>query len=111
MKELNKQAREIADHFGLDHQLSIAQEECAELIQAISKLRRAGTWPQETPEGRETYTKARYLVSEEMADVWNLLIQLSHLLENETIVAEYLKHKLARTMRKIKEENHAETRP
>lgn len=36
----------------------------------------------------------------------NLLIQMSHLLENETIVLEYLKNKLARTQRKIKEERH-----
>ena len=103
MNQLSKQAEEIADYYGLDSQMSVAQEECAELIQAISKLRRAGKWPQETPEGRQAYTKARYLVSEEMADVVNLLIQMSHLLGNETIVLEYLKNKLARTQRKIKE--------
>ena len=53
MQGLNKQAREIANHYGLESQMSVAQEECAELIQAISKLRRAGKWPQKTPEGRE----------------------------------------------------------
>ena len=103
MNQLSKQAEEIADYYGLDSQMSVAQEECAELIQAISKLRRAGKWPQETPEGREAYIKARYLVSEEMADVINLLMQLTELLGNETIVTEYLRHKLARTQRKIKE--------
>lgn len=108
MQGLNKQAREIANHYGLESQMSVAQEECAELIQAISKLRRAGKWPQETAEGRRAYTKARYLVSEEMADVINLLMQLTELLGNETIVLEYLKHKLARTQRKIKEESYVE---
>lgn len=111
MQGLNKQAREIANHYGLESQMSVAQEECAELIQAISKLRRAGKWPQKTPEGREAYTKARYLVSEEMADVINLLMQLTELLGNEAIVTEYLRHKLARTQRKIKEESYvAESR-
>lgn len=104
MKELTLKAREIANHYGLESQMSVAQEECAELIQAISKLRRAGAWPQPTAKGREAYTKARYLVAEEMADVIHLAIQMVDLLECETIVMEYLRNKVARTLRKIEED-------
>lgn len=101
-KEITQLAREIADRCGLESQISIAQEECAELIQALSKLRRVGL---EHRAGVD-YIEARCHVTEEMADVQNLLIQLAHLLENETLVLAYLQHKLARTKRKIEEESH-----
>lgn len=44
---MNKQERAVLraaiDKYGNDSQLAVAQEECAELIQAISKLNRAGS--------------------------------------------------------------------
>lgn len=105
-KESLEKVKQIASHYGLKSQMSMAQEECAELIQAISKLSRAGEVFTDDPEQRLRSTNARYMVSEEMADVWNLLLQLEYLLGNEEIVAVYLQHKLGRTLRKIQEESH-----
>lgn len=105
-QQLVKQTQAIADHYGLANQMSIAQEECAELIQALSKLRRAGEWPTDSPERRVQYIAARNLVSEEMADVLNLISQLTYLLDNDAVVMNYLATKLSRTLRDIEEEQH-----
>ena len=35
----------IVEHYGIGVQMGVAQEECAELIQAISKVRRRGAEP------------------------------------------------------------------
>lgn len=98
MTELERKTIEIADHFGLESQMDVAQEECAELVQAISKLRRARKAGLDTPEKRVRYIEARCNVSEEMADVANLLIQLTHLLHNAPTVEFWLDHKLERTL-------------
>lgn len=99
-----EKAARIADFYGLDSQLSIAQEELAELIQSLSKLRRAGPWPCPTAEARAKYTEARGSVSEEMADVLNLLMQLTHLLRNERVVGFWLEQKLERTIHEIEKQ-------
>jgi NTP pyrophosphatase (non-canonical NTP hydrolase) len=41
-EELDKAEHFTADYYGLDRQMNILQEECAELIQAVSKVRRYG---------------------------------------------------------------------
>ena len=94
-------AAEIADHFGLDSQMDVAQEELAELIQAISKLRRAEKAGLDSSNKRVRYVEARCNVSEEMADVANMLLQLSHLLKNEDMVDFWLDQKLERTLFRI----------
>lgn len=88
-------AQEIADHYGLESQISIAQEECAELIQALSKLRRVGLDGSNSP--GVPYINARTHVAEEMADVQNLLYQLAHLLNCEDLMNFWLDQKLAKT--------------
>ena len=95
--------QKIADHYGLESRMALLEEECAELIQAISKLRRAGSWPPETAEGRQRYILARTNLSEEMADVQNLLLQTAYLLGNEAMVEFWWDHKLGRTMRIMQE--------
>lgn len=62
----DERLKEIADHYGLDSQLSILQEECAELIQAVSKFRRV-------------YDGSLSLLMEEMADVEIMLEQIKYL--------------------------------
>ena len=99
-----KRADTIADHYGLESQMSVAQEECAELIQAISKLRRAYKAGTDTPEKRLRCVAARGNVDEEMADVTNMLMQLTHLLNNAPMVEFWLNQKLERTLRDIREE-------
>ena len=98
MTELERKTIEIADHFGLESQMDVAQEECAELVQAISKLRRVMQTGLETSEQRVAYIAARGHVAEEMADVANLLIQLTHLLHNAPTVEFWLEQKLERTL-------------
>ena len=108
MIEFNRQAEAVAEHYGLEHQMSIVQEECAELIQAISKLRRAMDTGMETPETRIMYTMARGTVAEELADVINMTKQLMYLMNNEATVRFWLKQKLDKKLADIEEEKENE---
>lgn len=58
---------QIADHYGMDNQLGICQEECAELIQAISKYK------------RNTDDFAVHQITGEIADVMIMISQVMHL--------------------------------
>ena len=84
----------IADHYGLESQLNILQEELAELIQAVSKYRRGD------PDH----------IIEEIADVEIMLDQVVYLLDKDTSVdIEYfiglhIDKKLRRQLKRIKEE-------
>lgn len=73
---MNKQERAVLkaaiDKYGNDSQLAVAQEECAELIQAISKLNRAGS--SDHP-GRTAKAALNHLM-EETADVQIMLDQI-----------------------------------
>lgn len=80
----------IADHYGLDGQLGILQEECAELIQAVSKYRR-GTWK-------------KIHVVEEMADTIIMIEQIAYLLKAEKDIDYTIKWKTTRQMNRIMEE-------
>lgn len=69
---LHEKNMKIMDRYGLDHQLLQLTEECGELIQAISKLRRA----------KEEYGKAEIYQAEvelkkEIADVQVLIDQVT----------------------------------
>lgn len=41
-RKLTEESKDMLEHWGEDDQLNVAMEECAELIQAISKARRYG---------------------------------------------------------------------
>ena len=60
----------IAEHYGLEPQLNLLQEECAELIHAVSKYRRDGMKLESVPSG----------LIEEIADVEIMLAQARILL-------------------------------
>lgn len=81
----------IAHRYGLEHQARLAQEECAELIQALSKLFR-------------NRMDAGFLekVSEEMADVEIMIEQLKELIGNRDRVDWYVKYKINRTIERSK---------
>lgn len=96
---------QIANYYGIENQMSMLEEECAELIQAVSKLRRAGV---SEKQGLK-YIDARGHVTEEMADVLNLLIQMTHLLENGEMLLFWLDQKLNRTIQRIEKEAQNET--
>ena len=87
---MDNRIKNIADTYGLNSQLDILQEECAELVQAVSKYRRGGSFA---------------LILEEIADVEIMLEQIRYLIsptDNVTIDA-YKNVKLDRQIRRIEE--------
>ena len=89
---LGGKAIQIADYYGKEPQLGMAQEECAELIQAISKVRRKG----------ETKDAIEHL-AEEIADVRIMCAQLMHLYRIVGLVTVISNSKLDRQMKRIME--------
>lgn len=61
---MDEKIKKIADYYGKESQLDILQEECAELVQAISKYRRGGSFK---------------LTLEEIADVEIMIEQIKYL--------------------------------
>ena len=84
--------RTIARHYGKEPQMGVAQEECAELIQALSKIRRKG----------ET-VKALANLIEEIADVNIMCAQLEELFGVRASVALRMHQKLDRQLERIME--------
>ena len=84
--------RTIARHYGKEPQMGVAQEECAELIQAISKIRRKG----------ETVETLDNLV-EEIADVSIMCAQLEELFGVRASIAWRMHQKLDRQLERIAE--------
>ena len=89
---LGGKAIQIADYYGKEPQLGMAQEECAELIQAISKVRRKG----------ETKDAIDHL-AEEIADVRIMCAQLVTILGLNEAVSRNIDQKLDRQMKRIME--------
>lgn len=88
----NKLAAMIAEHYGKEPQMGVAQEECAELIQAISKIRRKG-------ESGETLGH----LAEEIADVNIMCKQLTLLFGLSLAVSRNIDLKLKRQLERIME--------
>ena len=84
--------KEIADHYGLESQLDMLQEECAELIQAVSKYRRAKCTDDH--------------LAEEIADVHIMTCQIIYLLDIEFEANNWVDRKLKRQLERIKGEEH-----
>lgn len=92
---IDERLMQIADHYGLDEQLNMLQEECAELIQAVNKYKR-------------TRTAA---IVEEMADVYIMLYQITYLLNKEVasgdvedFIAMWMEKKIRRQLERIEKE-------
>lgn len=93
---MDDRLKTIADHYGLDSQLNILQEELSELIQAVSKYRR----------GDPSH------ILEEIADVEIMLDQVKYLLGNpeipRVVVEKFIKiireDKIKRQLNRIDEE-------
>lgn len=82
----------IADHYGLDSQSRQSSEECAELIVALSKLRRDDVGPH----------CAIYNVAEEIADVTIMIMQMMYLLDiPDQQIKDIIDEKLWRTINEI----------
>lgn len=90
----------IANHYGLSKQSRQLSEECAELIQAISKYMRF----QETSYASTVDWKYLESVCEEIADVEVMLEQIKYLLHiNPEAIEEIKKNKIDRQLARIKE--------
>ena len=89
----------IADHYGLDSQLDMLQEECVELIQAVSKYKRNGSCE----------------IVEEMADVFIMLNQVIYLLNKENTAVDvdvfidlWMEKKIRRQLERIESEGDSD---
>ena len=83
----------IAIKNGKEKNLVLLTEECAELIQAVSKYRRTGN---------------KYPVAEEMADVYIMLTENLITLDLDEKVMEIVEFKLTRTLEKMAAAEQAE---
>lgn len=85
---------DLAEQKGLELQTTVAMEECAELIQAIAKLKRYG----------ESLERRQHLL-EEIADVELCIEQLKHFFDiNENDIGFMKRYKIRREMERSKGE-------
>ena len=96
---MDKRLFKIANHYGLDSQLDMLQEECAELIQAVSKYKRNGSSG----------------IVEEMADVFIMLNQVIYLLNKENTAVDvdvfinlWMEKKIRRQLERIESEGDSD---
>lgn len=92
----------ICEHYGIESQKGILTEECAELIQAVSKLTRA-------EKSGKVFDKTQAMLDmvEEMADVTIMIEQILHAYWKNAGDAKldyYIKQKLTRQIGRIENE-------
>lgn len=85
----------IANHYGMEAQLNVLQEECAELIQAVSKYKRAKTYPDF--DGYWPFMK----LTEEITDVEIMTEQIKYFLACPNVFAEWRNKKISRQIARI----------
>ncbi len=93
--KIDERIIKIADHYGVNSQLDILQEECAELIQAVSKYRRVNN-----PNAFDMTHLA-----EEVADVEIMIAQIKYLMKLSERDIEAIKDtKLERQLERMRRE-------
>lgn len=98
MKDYEFKNLQNAEHYGYDAQSNQLMEECAELIQAVNKHKRAVLYGQRTFSMEDVEN-----IAEEIADVEVMLQQVKHLLRLDPTYIEHIKkEKILRTTRKIR---------
>ena len=95
---MNEAIRKIADHYGLNAQLNVANEELAELIQAIARFRRVDE------SDMLELAICKNLIAEEMADVEVMLAQIKYLMKIDERVEAVAKYKIDRQTKRMKKE-------
>ena len=100
-REQKLKSQAIFAHYGLDSQLRILQEECAELIQAASKYLRA-------QEAGKPIAQSKVALMEETADVMIMLEQIKSIF-TATALDAMITSKLNRQLDRIGSESHADT--
>lgn len=104
-KEQTEKALEILEHYGAEKQRRQLIEECAELIQAVTKLERA----QESGDIARITEKTLELVGE-LVDVRIMLQQITMSLFNDVskdMIYEQMEYKLQRQLDRIEKEKRA----
>lgn len=96
------QCQQICTHYGIESQKGILTEECAELIQAVSKLTRA-------EQSGKVFDKTEAMLNlvEEMADVTIMIEQILHAYWKNAGDAKldyYIEQKLTRQLGRIESE-------
>lgn len=91
-QEFDRRLERIARHNGLECAADLCQEECSELVQALSKWRRA----KRNGDLRSKHN-TRIDVQEELADVLVTVAQLIYLMDNDRAVVRNMEEKLMRT--------------
>lgn len=91
---MNKDLKYIADFYGLEQQLRQTQEECAELIVAISKVFRG-----------EGYND----VTNEIADVEIMCEQIKYILGVSKAVEKVKQSKIERQLKRVEAEKEVES--
>lgn len=87
---------DIINHYGITNQLGIAMEECAELIQAISKMNR-------TVGDAEEYLKSKINLEEEIADVMVCIDQIKNIYNiPDSKISELANYKINRQRGRMK---------
>lgn len=99
---ISQELKKIADHYGYEVQSNQLIEECAELIQAISKYRRATTGAGEPLADYKSTLVLDNLI-EEIADVEIMLEQIKYLLHIPEAEIEVIKRfKINRTKERMR---------
>lgn len=100
---LSEDIRQMAEYYGIENQTTVLLEECAELIHALSKYKRARAAGD--TENAELYVDG---IVNEIADVYIMLQQIEDLFNIENMVDEKIKEKVARQMNRIRQETKRE---
>lgn len=82
-ESLQKLAKDAVDKWGLDLQMILLMEECAELIQACSKYQRIRNGGEPT---EKTNKEALANIADEIADVFIMLYEIEQVLGLENAV-------------------------
>lgn len=90
----------IADHYGLNSQLNILQEECAELIQAVSKYQRHDKF------NSIIYENDKKHLAEEIADVEVMINQIKYMMNLAAVVDSWKEKKICRQLERMDGEAH-----
>ena len=93
-KELESVYKRAVDEWGNESQMNMMTEEIGELLQAISKFRRAHNKSDDVK--REAFDH----VCEEVADVENMINQFRYMF-NAELIDQYKEEKLERTLKKL----------
>jgi predicted glycosyltransferase len=100
---MSEAIKQIAEHYGMKHQILKAMEELAELSAELSRLAVMNDVPLKMISFKE-YEDQLAKVSEEIADVEIMLEQIKYFYDSEMVVEDIKVKKIARQFERMKGE-------